>query len=193
MKLTTLFITAVSLSLCACGNDENKNSGTSSSAAPSTPGTTTAPAPASSTAKGTEAEAKEMLSGFLKPDADLKALSAALKPDKADYEAVFTAEHAAKVEAAHAPLWAGNPALGPKEGQTELLLHAVPTSEIKTWTKNASDHLPGGYEGIKDTFKDGLTVYAFKFVKPGETLGMAFDGLVFVNGHWRLFPKPWKV
>ena len=29
-------------------------------------------------------------------------------------------------------------------------------------------------------------------VKPGETLGMAFDGLAFVNGHWRIFPKPWR-
>lgn len=29
-------------------------------------------------------------------------------------------------------------------------------------------------------------------LEPGQTLGMAFDGLVHVNGHWRLFPKPWK-
>ena len=40
--------------------------------------------------------------------------------------------------------------------------------------------------------KSGLTVYAFKFVKPGETLGMAFDGLVWVNGHFAIFPKPWR-
>jgi hypothetical protein len=31
----------------------------------------------------------------------------------------------------------------------------------------------------------------WKFVKPGETIGMAYDGLVFVNGHWAWFPKAW--
>ena len=41
--------------------------------------------------------------------------------------------------------------------------------------------------------KPGLKVYRFKFVEPGEDLGMAFDGLVNVNGHWRIFPKPWRV
>ena len=29
-------------------------------------------------------------------------------------------------------------------------------------------------------------------VLPGESLGMAFDGLVHVNGHWAWFPKPWR-
>ena len=37
-----------------------------------------------------------------------------------------------------------------------------------------------------------MTLFRFKFVKAGETIGMAFDGLAFVNGHWRIFPKPWR-
>lgn len=24
-------------------------------------------------------------------------------------------------------------------------------------------------------------------------LGMAYDGLIYVNGHWAWFPKPWRV
>jgi hypothetical protein len=43
-----------------------------------------------------------------------------------------------------------------------------------------------------DNLKPGQTVYAFKFVKPGESLGMAFEGLTNINGRLRLFPKPWK-
>ena len=31
------------------------------------------------------------------------------------------------------------------------------------------------------------------FVEPGESLGLAFDGLIFVNGRWVLMPKPWRV
>jgi len=29
-------------------------------------------------------------------------------------------------------------------------------------------------------------------VKQGETIGLAFDGLVYVNGHWVIMPKPWR-
>lgn len=141
---------------------------------------------------GTEAGARELLSAFLKPDADRKALSAALRPANADYEAVFTADLAAKLRAAHAPMWDAGQGIGPNEGQTEILLHGVPSAEIKAWTQNASNILPGGYERVKDQINDGLTIYRFKFVKPGESLGMAFDGLVHVNGNWRLFPKPWR-
>ena len=156
------------------------------------PATAKAPAANATGPAGNQAGAKELLSAFLKPGADLKALSAVLKPGSADYAAVFTGDFAAKVEAAHAPMWATNPELGPKEGQTELLLDGVSSADIKGWTANAADVLPGGYQGIKDKFQDGLLVYRFKFVKPGETSGMAFDGLVYVNGQWRLFPKPFR-
>ena len=43
---------------------------------------------------------------------------------------------------------------------------------------------PGGYKRVADKFKPGLTVYRWKYVKPGEKLGMSFDGLVYVNNHW---------
>ena len=33
----------------------------------------------------------------------------------------------------------------------------------------------------------------FKFVKPGQTFGMAFDGLVYINGKWCIFPKPYRI
>ena len=29
--------------------------------------------------------------------------------------------------------------------------------------------------------------------EPGEELGMAFDGLTYVNGNWRIFPKPYRL
>ena len=37
-----------------------------------------------------------------------------------------------------------------------------------------------------------MTWWRWKFTKPGEDLGMAYDGLVFVNGHWAWFPKPYR-
>ena len=172
--LSTATLAAAILGLTCC---DSKPAGAGSSA----------PQPA-----GNQAGAKELLSAFVKPGADLKALSAALKPDTADYKAVFAGDFAAKVQAAHATLWASNPELGPKEGQTEVLLDGVTSTDIKSWSANAADVLPGGYQGIKDKFNDDLIVYRFKFVKPGEQTGMAFDGLVHVNGKWRIFPKPWR-
>jgi hypothetical protein len=39
----------------------------------------------------------------------------------------------------------------------------------------------------------GMTWVRFKCVEPGESPGMAYDGLVLLDGRWRLFPKPWQV
>ena len=32
----------------------------------------------------------------------------------------------------------------------------------------------------------------FKFVTKGQTAGLAFDGLIYVNNRWVLMPKPWR-
>jgi hypothetical protein len=141
----------------------------------------------------TEAGAKQLLTHFVKPGADLKTLSQALRPSRTDFEAVFTDEAATRLASLYAPEWeAGNLVISPAEGQTEVIVRAVPSAEIKAWSRVAADNLPGGYEKIKDHIKDGVTVYSFKFVKPGETSGTSFDGLVNVNGQWRVFPKPYR-
>lgn len=137
--------------------------------------------------------AKAVISEFLKPGADLKGLTQKLRPSEADYAAVFEASLAPKARAMYDPVWSsGALVVAPKEGQTELMIHGIPTSEIRQWSPKASAFLPGGYKEIATDVKDGNTIYAFKFVKPGEQSGMAFDGLVFVNGHWCLMPKPWR-
>ena len=51
---------------------------------------------------------------------------------------------------------------------------------------------PTGMRSLASDLKPNLTIYGFKFVKPGETTGMAFEGLTHINGKWRLFPKPWR-
>jgi hypothetical protein len=159
-------------------------------AAPATP--PKAPA-AKSAYPGTEAGAKLLLEAFLKPGADHAALSAALAPTKADYASTFTGDAAAKAEAGYAPAWsAGAITLKPKDGQTTLLLSKATGAELASGAEPAKA-FPGGYAKIGTQLQPTLTFYRFKFVKPGETLGMAFDGLTFVNGRWVIFPKPWRV
>ncbi|MEZ4463477.1 MAG: hypothetical protein R3F60_28240 [bacterium] len=141
---------------------------------------------------GTEAGAKELLTKLLDPGADHAALSKALRPTKADYEAVYGKDAAEKLEATYGPAWEqGKLVIKPNDGQTELKLWSASAEELKAGTGNAGE-FPGGYKKIADKLQAGVTIYRFKFVKPGESLGMAFDGLVHVNGHWVIMPKPWR-
>ena len=149
----------------------------------------TAPA-ATSGGTGTPEGAKALLSEFLKPGADVKGLSAKLQPTTADYAAVYNSAAAAKLEKALEPAWTGGQAvLAPKPGQTELLLASATVDQLKAGT---DQNCPGGYKKAAASMNPGVTIYCFKFVEPGKTLGMAFDGLSFVNNHWVLIPKPWR-
>lgn len=52
--------------------------------------------------------------------------------------------------------------------------------------------LPGGYASNASHFKKGLAIYGFEYVAPGTTAGMAFDGLVKLDGKWVMIPKMWR-
>ena len=140
---------------------------------------------------GGEEAAKALLEPFLKPGADLAALSRPLLPTKADCETVFVPDAAAKAAGAYsAAIASGRVVIRPNPGQTQLLLFSATTDDFKQKTPKASE-FPDGYARIADKLKPGLTVYRWKFVEPGKTLGMAYDGLYFINGKWTWFPKPW--
>ena len=143
----------------------------------------------------TEDGAKAMLGEFLKPGADYLALTMQLKPRSSDYRAVFASEELAKkTETAYATLWemVKKSPIKPKPGQTELLLWSATTEQLKARTGN-SKKFPGGYKRAVEHIKPGLTIYRWKFVRPGKRLGMAFDGLYNIDGRWVFMPKPWRV
>ncbi len=151
----------------------------------------------SSSAKfpGTKDGAKSLLGEFMKPDADRKKLTMELRPTKEDYRAFYADERtAARAETYFDKLWSsGDAVVAPKEGQTELKLFSATTEDLRD-SKGESAEFPTSMLSLAstDNLKPNQTIYAFKFVKPGESLGMAFEGLTYVNGHWRLFPKPWR-
>jgi cytochrome c556 len=140
---------------------------------------------------GSEAAATALLKKFLATGADRGALTKELRPASEDYAKVFTADFAKKLEASQKSLWDSAPVIGPKEGQTALTVAKATTEDFQKGTAAAKE-FPGGYAKIGDKLQPDVTLFRFKFVKPGETSGMAFDGLAFVNGHWRIFPKPWR-
>ncbi|MBS0661167.1 MAG: hypothetical protein JSR82_23350 [Verrucomicrobia bacterium] len=102
------------------------------------------------------------------------------KPTAAQIEKIAATPDDAKALTAYVEsMFASIPAngLAAKDGQTEIIV---------------SNELPGGYARTTSKFKPGVAIYAFKFVKPGETLGMAFDGLMKVDGAWVMIPKAWR-
>lgn len=136
--------------------------------------------------KGDLSAARALLEKFLAPGADYAALTQNLKPTSADYNAVFGPD-AVKAIVYYAKMWRDPTAqIKPNAGQTQLLLFAS-TTDIVSKDKD----FPGGYARVH--LQKGFPIYRWKFVAPGKTLGMAFDGLVFVNGHFAFFPKPWRI
>ena len=141
---------------------------------------------------GTEAGATTLLKEFVKPGANHAALSRWLHPTAADYATVFEPDAAKKVSALCEPAWdAGQLVIAPKAGQSEVKVFSTTSDEMKSWTGTATE-FPGGWRQAAPKLKPGLKIYRFKFVEPGKDLGMAFDGLIYVNGNWRIFPKPWR-
>ena len=140
---------------------------------------------------GSPEAARQLLLAFLKPGADHAALTAKLRPETADYEAVYKQPLAGQLAADHAGLWNSGAALRPNPGQSELLLVFATTDQLIAGDAVLRE-FPGGYETARGHLNPGFPIVRFKFVKPGERLGMAFDGLVHVNGRWVLIPKPWR-
>lgn len=139
----------------------------------------------------TAAGAEALLRQFLAPDADHAALTASLAPDGADYRAVYTDSLATALERRYGPMWQSPPPIRPRPGQTDLLLVFATTDALIAGGPELRE-FPGGYGKVRDRMKAGVPIVRFKFIRPGENRGLAFDGLVYVNGRWVLIPKPWR-
>lgn len=148
--------------------------------------------PAATQGAKTVDDAKKHLAKFLEKGVDQHKLLREMAPTDADLKAIFADDVFDKAKAHYEKMFA-EPGSGSltKEGQTELLVWAATSEELKEGTGDAGK-FPGGYKKVADKLKPGLTFFRFKFVKPGETLGMAFDGLTYVNDRWVMVPKPWR-
>ena len=172
----------------------------SASASPppsASPSSSASPAPAAAlpdvkTFPGTAAGAKALVSEFVKPGVDAPALTKLLRPTAADYRAVFDAKAAANLDAVYSPEWErGTFVVIAKPGQTEVKISSATVADLKANNDKAKD-FPGGYAKVATHLVGSATLYRFRFVEPGQEQGNAYDGLVFVNGHWELIPKPWR-
>ena len=145
----------------------------------------------SGAAVGVAETGRALLAEFLDPAADRAALTAALKPTPEDIRAVYAEPLATRLIAVSEKIFSSGAVIAPKPGQSELLFVPTTTARLKAGDP-VLGRFPGGYRKVLSYFRADVPIVRFKFVEPGKTRGMAFDGLIFVNGHWVLIPKPWR-
>jgi len=143
---------------------------------------------------GTEEGLKKLMGEIVKDGgANAEKLSLQLRPSAEDYAAVFEGEFAKKAEEKYKEPWdKGLLTIKVKPGQTEIAVLAVTSEDLKTKSPKSQD-FPGGWLEMAPNLKAGLTIYLVRFTEPGKERGMRFDGLMYVNERWRIFPKPWRI
>ncbi len=141
---------------------------------------------------GSQAAARALLEQFMVPGADLVALTRPLIASAEDIRAVYKEPLASAMIEVYRDKLPPNIAIAPKPGQSEILIWHTRTDELMAGSDMLAN-FPGGYKRVSEFMNPGYPLVRFKFVAPGEELGMAYDGLFWVNGHWAWMPKPWRM
>jgi hypothetical protein len=117
----------------------------------------------------------------------------AVRPRPEDYAKAFREPLAAAAAQAFAAVWAEPPSLQlPRPEQTQLILDLAPAGMLGS-DNELSRRFPGGYRKLAPYLVPNRVWARWKLVRPGETIGMAYDGLVWLDDHWAWFPKPYRV
>jgi hypothetical protein len=134
---------------------------------------------------GTVRGAEERLAEFTRAGADTTKLTLGLKPSHEDLRAIFdesvlgaVADHVEELFRTMEP--------GLKLDDKPDV-RCFSSDDIKAWTLEVKDNMPGGYQRVGPKLQPGLTFCRFK------AGGISYDSLVFVRHHWVLVPKPFRV
>lgn len=173
VALTALLTAVLAFVLAGCG-----------SAPAAADGLAAAPAPPD----GPEVIAEALLA----PGADVTALLSQLRPEAPDYAEVFRLEVAKDARTHYEGYWEHPQLLGPAPGQTQVRVDAVTTEDLLSGSGSSAE-FASGYRTVAPQLNPGITIYQLVFHAPGSTLGTRVDGLVYLDGRWRIFPAPWAV
>jgi hypothetical protein len=140
---------------------------------------------------GPSVDGRKLLRQFFAVDADFAALTAALRPTPQDVQAVYGEPLASRLIASYAKLFRPGVEIKPKPEHDDMITLFTTTGKLKSGAP-VLDEFPGGYKKVLPYIISDVPIGRFKFVRSGESLGLAFDGLIFVNDRWVLMPKPWR-
>jgi hypothetical protein len=136
-------------------------------------------------------DGRALLQRFFDAAEDHGALTLSLKPSPEDVRAVYAEPLASALIDAYDGMFVPGAVIEPKPEHKQLLTTFTTTGRLKAGDP-VLDDFPGGYRDVLRYIVADVPIGRFKFVKPGATLGLAFDGLIFVNDRWVFMPKPWR-
>ena len=141
---------------------------------------------------GSPEDGRRFIEQFMSPDVDKAALTETLFPTPEEVRMVFAEPVASRlIQWYDEIMYPGNIAIEPKPEQTQIISFFTTINDLKEFP-SVRDEFPGGYEGILDYFKTDAPIGAFKFVREGLSYGTSISGLIFINDHWVIMPKPWR-
>lgn len=118
-------------------------------------------------------------------------LAASLRPGPDDFARAFVPQAVARARAAYANL-TGAARVGSVAAGSVLQVALAPAGMLAD-DNMLSRPFPAGYRAIADLLVPQRIWCRWTYVRPGETRGMAYDGLVWLDARWVWFPKPYRV
>jgi len=116
-----------------------------------------------------------------------------LRPTQEDLEAIFIKPESVKLVSDYLEKMFAtideDRGVDPGTHRSETIVFKIKSNYLKVGVPH---QLPGGYNWIKDEFKDFITIYGLKFVEPGKTSGYSLNAFFFVNNHWVCIPKVYR-
>jgi hypothetical protein len=116
-----------------------------------------------------------------------------LAPHVADFERVFVGKWAAHARAGYAA-WRREEVLAPDPTaeQVDVRISGVIPAFMLATDNGASRQHPGGLRAVAPMLQPDLHWVSWKYARPGTNSGIAFDGLVRVEGErFAWFPRVW--
>ncbi len=136
------------------------------------------------------AEAEPLLRALLGPQG--APLVAALRPRPEDYARVFAPEVVDRMRAYYDARWDEDPPeVFSETDASELTIDAATAGALGS-ENEVSRPFPGRYRAVAEHLEPSRVWLTWCYHRPGESAGVRFDGLVWVDDHWAWCPKPYR-
>ncbi len=115
-----------------------------------------------------------------------------LRPRDDDYAKVFVRDTVGPARQQYARNWKTGIGFRRPTGRPNLRVHLTPAGALAD--DNAVSHsFPGGYRSVAGLLVPTRVWAAWRYLSPGQSAGLSYDGLVWCDDHWAFFPKPYRV
>lgn len=115
-----------------------------------------------------------------------------LQPRDEDFDKVFVPQVVERARAAYASMWqAGLEVDAPPDTSCADHIYVAPAGMLSE-ENELSRPFPGGYRTVAEWLDPRRVWICWRYVAPGESSGMHYDGLVWCDDHWAWFPKPYR-